>query len=220
MTPEWLNKIKNELQPAFDLINLHRTTNNNITTPECYNLCWPLGHTPYSSKEDKIKRQQEGIYKETEFDDYILNCNYFNKGLSTEYTVLGLLTKEPQFYIGEHIQKYADAISTKFNFHDKHCVMLVLYKGPGFCMKWHKDSYTANRFQLPIVSSLNGQFGWKYLNENNETEEVWLGMEEGITYWVDTNTTHIFDNSKEGCTERIHFMVDFLDWEPHYERNN
>jgi hypothetical protein len=219
MTSEWLENIKKDLQPAFDLIlkqQLRKESNN----PECYNVSWPLGHTPYSSKEDKIKRTNEGTYKEIEFDTHILNCNYFNKGKPDEYVVHGILSKTPQFEIGEHVKKYADAIAEKFNLQDKFRVMIVLYKGPGFCMKWHTDGYTFNRFQLPIVSTPNGQFGWQYTHENNEIEEVWLSMKEGVSYWVNTQNIHIFDNSLPGCTERIHFMVDYLDWEPFYERNN
>lgn len=216
MTPEWLENIKKDLQPARDLISKQKLKKDS-DSPECYNVCWPLGHTPYSSKEDKIKRANEGTYKEIEFDTHILNCNYFNKGRPDEYIVHGILSKTPQFEIGEHVKKYADAIAEKYNLQDKFRVMIVLYKGPGFCMKWHTDKYTSNRFQLPLVSSKNGKFGWKYTHDDMTEEEIWLGMEEGISYWVDTSIMHIFDNSFSGCTERIHFMVDYLDWEPNYE---
>lgn len=220
MTPEWWNGIKQDLKPALDLVDQHLTSGFKNPGGEYFNLSWPLGHTPYSSKEDKEKRKAAGIYEEIEFPNYILNCNYFRKGQDDEYTVHGILSKSPQFEIGEHVQRYADTIAELYDLQDKYRVMVVMYKGPKFCMQWHTDGYTYNRFQLPIISSPNGQFGWRYTHEDNEIEEVWLSMEEGISYWVNTQNLHIFDNSRPGCTGRIHFMIDYLDWEPYYERNN
>ena len=220
MTPEWWEGIKSDLSPALKLVYEHLESGYENPGGEYFNLSWPLGHTPYSSREDKDTRTAQGLYEEIEFPNYILNCNYFRKGQPTEYIVHGILTKEPYFEVGEHVQRYADALADKFDLHDKYRVMVVMYKGPGFCMQWHQDPYTFNRFQLPIVSTPNGQFGWQYKHEDGEIEEVWLSMEEKVSYWVNTQNTHIFDNSRPGCTGRIHFMIDYLDWEPFYERNN
>lgn len=220
MNEQWWEGIKSDLAPALKLVDEHLNSGFKNPGGEYFNLSWPMGHTPYSSSEDKAKRKASGTYEEIEFDNYILNCNYFRKGQPDEYIVHGILTKQPQFEIGDHIQRYADAIADKFNLHDKYRVMVVMYKGPGFSMQWHTDGYTRNRFQLPIISSPHGLFGWQYSHSENNVEEVWLSMQEGVSYWVNTQNIHIFDNSRPGCTGRVHFMIDYLDWEPFYESNN
>jgi hypothetical protein len=217
MTEEWYNDIVSDLQPAIDLIEKHLNSGYDNPGGEYFNLSWPLGHTPYMPAEQKKERTEQGLYEEIEFDDYVLNCNYFRKGTPEEYIVHGIRPKYTSFAVGKHVKRYIDTIAEIDGHQDRNKVMLVMYKGPNFSMQWHNDSYTYNRYQLPITTTPFGQFGWQYTHNDGSVEETWLSLDKGVTYWVDTQTTHIFDNSRPGCTGRIHFMVDYLDWKPHYE---
>ncbi len=217
MSEEWYNGIVSDIQPAIDLINEHLNSGYENPGGEYFNLSWPMGHTPYTSSEQKRERTEQGLYEEVEFDNYDLNCNYFRKGTDEEYIVHGILTKKPNYEVGKYVQKLIDTISEKEKLQDKYIVMLVMYKGPNFCMQWHQDLYTHHRFQLPITTTPEGQFGWQYKHEDGNVEEVWLSMEKAVLYKVNTQNIHIFDNSRPGCTGRIFFMVDFLDWKPFYQ---
>lgn len=220
MTEQWFTGIVQDLSPAIKLIEKHLASGYNNPGGEYFNLSWPLGHTPYMKPEDKVNRTANGLYEEIQFDDYVLNCNYFRKDTPDQYVVHGLRPKYTSYDVGPYVKRYIDTVAEAEGLQDKYKVMLVMYKGPDFCMQWHTDGYTKHRYQFPITTTPFGQFGWQYTHADNSIEEVWLSMEKAETYWVNTQNTHIFDNSRPGCTGRIHFMVDYLDWEPFYERNN
>lgn len=217
MTEEWYNAIVSDLQPAIDLIEQHLASGYNNPGGEYFNLSWPLGHTPYMSVQQKKERTDQGLYEEIVFDNYFLNCNYFRKDTPDQYIVHGIRPKEISFEVKKNVKKYIDTIAEIDGHQNRNKVMLVMYKGPNFCMQWHNDSYTYHRYQFPITTTPYGQFGWQYKHSDKNVEEVWLSMDKGTTYWVNTQNIHIFDNSRPGCTGRIHFMVDYLDWEPFYE---
>jgi len=217
MDEEWFKGINDELSPALDLVERHLNSGFKNPGGEYFNLSWPMGHTPYIGSPEKKAREAEGVYEEHDFGDYILNCNHFTKRNGDKYIVHGMRVKEPEYIIGPHIQRLVDTIAHAQGLQDKHVVMLVMYKGPEFCMQWHNDTYTQHRYQIPLTSNKYGLFGWQYTHEDGEVEEAWTNLEKGHTYWVNTQNVHIFDNSRPGCAGRIHFMIDYLDWEPHYE---